>query len=107
MNRYRKTMKRGGALTAFLILLIPAFPKDFIYYMLGLTRMSVLFFLLVVTMARLPSILLMNLQGAEVFEGNYFFTLGSIALYMGLAMLLYRRRDVLYNWMSRWHLEED
>lgn len=107
IRSYRKTMRRGGALTAFLVLLIPGFPKDFIFYMLGLTRMSVLFFLTMVTIARLPSIILMNLQGAEVFAGNLMITLGSLALYAGLAILIYSRRETIYQWMSRWHLEED
>jgi uncharacterized membrane protein YdjX (TVP38/TMEM64 family) len=107
LKSYRKTMRRGGALTAFLILLIPGIPKDFVYYLLGLTRMSVLFFLMVVTLARFPSTLLMTLQGTQVFEGNYLLTLGSVVLYLGLAILIYRHREIFYQWLSRWHLEED
>ena len=107
MKSYRKIMKRGGSLTVFLLFLIPGFPKDIICYMLGLTRMSVGFFLIVITIARIPSILILSLQGAQVFEGNFSITLGLAALYMVLAVLLYRHRGALYHWVGRWHLEEE
>ncbi len=107
MKRYRKTMKREGALAAFLLFIIPGFPKDVICYMLGLTRMSLGFFLIAVTIIRFPSILLQTLQGAEVYKGNYGITLGLMALYVGLAVLLFRYRQALYRWVERWHAEEN
>ncbi len=107
LKRFRKLMKQGGSLAAFVYLLIPAIPKDFIYYLLGLTRMSVIFFLVASTLARLPSTLLFTLQGAEVYDGHFGVPLGLLALTVGLAVLLYRRREALIHWASRWQPNDD
>jgi uncharacterized membrane protein YdjX (TVP38/TMEM64 family) len=107
MKNIRKLMKREGTLTAFLVFLIPGIPKDFVCYFLGLTRMSLAFFLVAATLARFPGTLLLTLEGAQVYKGHYVITLGLAALYIGLALLLYRRREALYEWVGRWHPEED
>jgi uncharacterized membrane protein YdjX (TVP38/TMEM64 family) len=107
LKRFRELMKREGSLTAFMIFLVPGIPKDFLCYVLGLTRMHLVFFLVATALVRLPGTLLLTLQGAEVYKGNYGFTLGLLALYLGLAYLLYRHRETLYHWVSRWHLEEE
>jgi len=107
MKSIRKLMKREGTLTAFLVFLIPGVPKDFACYFLGLTRMSLAFFLVGATLARLPGTLLLTLEGAQVYKGHYAITLGLAALYIGLALLLYRHREALYEWVGRWHPEED
>ncbi|MCK9377481.1 MAG: VTT domain-containing protein [Syntrophobacterales bacterium] len=107
LKRFRKVMKQGGSLAAFFFLLIPGIPKDFIYYLLGLTRMSVIFFLVATALARFPGTLLFTLEGAEVYKGHYSVILGLLALYVGLAFLLYRHRESLYRWVSRWYPEED
>ncbi len=107
LKRFRRLMKREGTLTAFFIFLIPGIPKDFVCYLLGLTRINLVFFLVAVTLARLPNTILLSLQGAEVFKGHYGVTLGLVVVNVGLAFLFYRRREVIYQWLSRWHLEED
>jgi uncharacterized membrane protein YdjX (TVP38/TMEM64 family) len=107
LKRFRRLMKREGTLTAFFIFLIPGIPKDFVCYLLGLTRMNLVFFLVAVTLARLPNTILLSLQGAEVFKGHYGVTLGLMALNVGLAFLFYRRREAIYRWLSKWQLEED
>lgn len=106
-KRLRRLIKREGTLAAFLIFLIPGFPKDFVCYFLGATRLSLPFFVMVSILLRLPSTLLFTLQGAQVYQGHYGITLGLVALYVGLAFLLFRKREALYRWVSRWHLEED
>jgi len=107
MRRIRRLIKREGTLAAFLIFLIPGFPKDFVCYFLGATRLSLAFFLVVSTLLRIPSTLLFTLQGAQVYKGHYGITLGLVALYLGLAFLLFRKREALYGWVGQWHLKED
>ncbi len=107
MKRLQRLIKREGTLAAILIFLVPGFPKDFVCYFLGATRLSLPFFLVVSVLLRLPSTLLFTLQGAQVYQGNYGITIGLVALYVGLAFLLFRKREALYRWVGRWHLEED
>jgi uncharacterized membrane protein YdjX (TVP38/TMEM64 family) len=106
-RRFRRLIKREGTLAAFLVFVIPGAPKDFICYFLGATRLSLPFFLVATTLLRLPGNLIFTLQGAEVYKGHYGVTLGLVALYLGLAFILFRKREALYRWVGQWHLEQD
>jgi uncharacterized membrane protein YdjX (TVP38/TMEM64 family) len=107
MRLVRNLMKREGALAAFLIFLLPGVPKDFLCYMFGMTRMPLTFFLVVTTLARLPGTFLFTFQGAEIYAGHYVVILVLLALYAGVAFVLYRNRQAVYQWVSRWHPEEE
>lgn len=106
LQSFRKLMKREGALAAFIIYLVPGVPKDFVSYVLGFTTLSLKFFVVAVTVFRLPSTFLLTLQGAEAAKGNYWLSVGLIGGNYLLAVLIYRYREYLYQWIKAWHLEE-
>ena len=106
LRRFRRLMKREGTLTAFIIFLIPGVPKDFVSYVLGFTSLSLKFFAVAVVIFRLPSTFLLTLQGAEVAQGNYWLSGGLLGFNYLLAVLIYRHREYLYQWIKAWHLEE-
>jgi uncharacterized membrane protein YdjX (TVP38/TMEM64 family) len=106
LQRFRKVMRREGALAAFIIYLIPGVPKDFISYILGFTSLSLKFFVVAVILFRLPSTFLLNLQGAVAAKGHYWMSVGLIGFNYFLAILIIRYREYLYNWIKAWHLEE-
>lgn len=106
LQSFRKVMKREGALAAFIIYLIPGVPKDFVSYVLGFTTLSLKFFVVAVAIFRLPSTFLLTLQGAEAARGNYWLSVGLIGGNYVLAVLIYRYRDYLYQWIKAWHLEK-
>ena len=107
LKRFRMLMKRQGILTAFIIFLIPGAPKDLFCYLLGLTRMSWHYFLMVITLARLPSTIMSALQGSQAQQGNYYLTVVLWVCSLGIAALLYYYRDNLYQWTKRWQPEEE
>lgn len=55
----------------FLIYLIPGTPKDLILYFLGVTKISLPFFILVMSVARLPSIVTSTIGGNALGMQNY------------------------------------
>jgi uncharacterized membrane protein YdjX (TVP38/TMEM64 family) len=99
-------MKREGTLAAFIIFLVPGVPKDFVSYVLGFTKLSLKFFVVAVAIFRLPSTFLLTLQGAQFAEGNYWLSVGLIGFNYVLAILIYRYREYLYQWIKSWNLEE-
>jgi len=105
LQGFQKLMKREGALAAFIIYLVPGVPKDFVSYALGFTTLSLKFFVVAVAIFRLPSTFLLTLQGAEAAKGNYWLSVGLIGGNYLLAVLIYRYRDYLYQWIKAWHLE--
>lgn len=106
LRRFRRLMRREGALAAFIIFLIPGVPKDFVSYVLGFTSLSLKFFVVAVIIFRLPSTLLLSLQGAEAAQGRYWLSVGLIGFNYLLAVLIYRYREYLYRWIKAWHIEE-
>ena len=58
--------------TIFFLFLIPGTPKDLITYIVGLTEVSVPMYILLTTVARIPSILMSTLGGDAFGEGKIF-----------------------------------
>ena len=98
LKRFRMLMKRQGTLTAFIIFLIPMAPKDIFCFLLGLTRMSWHYYLVAVTIARLPSTIMLALQGSQAQKGNYYLTVILWVCSLGMATWLYHHRENLYQW---------
>jgi uncharacterized membrane protein YdjX (TVP38/TMEM64 family) len=59
-------------------------------------------FILMVTVGRMPGTMMLALQGAKVYEGDWLFTgiLLGLCLLLGGAMYYYR--ETLYEWIRRW-----
>ena len=61
-----------GAMICFLLFLIPGFPKDYLCYLLGLSRMKLRTFLIVSVIGRIPGTYLLTIQGAKFREEQYY-----------------------------------
>lgn len=79
---------------AFLLMMIPGTPKDFLSYFAGLTKLRLVEWLVIVTIARIPSVIGSTISGGAVGSEDYFLaaaTMG-ITLLLSLAGILYYRR---------------
>jgi uncharacterized membrane protein YdjX (TVP38/TMEM64 family) len=92
IKRYDYVMKHKGMFLAFLMFLIPGFPKDILCYLLGLGHMGQREFLLVSTTGRLLGTTLLTLGGAFFRDGRYvaLFTLVGVSLLIILLAMIYR-----------------
>jgi uncharacterized membrane protein YdjX (TVP38/TMEM64 family) len=102
LKRFDFLMERQGALVAFFLFIIPGFPKDYLCFILGLSQMPLKLFLVLCTVGRLPGTLMLTLQGAKVYEGDYLFSAILIILCLLLGGVLYYYRESLYVWLERW-----
>ncbi len=107
MRSLRRLISREGALTAFLVFLLPGAPKNYFCYLFGLTRISLPFFLVATSLARLPGTILLNFQGAAIYQGNSIVIAILLLVYVGVVFFLYRYREGFYRWMSRRFLEDE
>jgi len=103
IEKFDFLMERQGALIAFFLFVVPGFPKDYLCFILGLSTMSWKLFLLLSTVGRLPGTLMLTLQGAQVYQGNYLVTGLLLGLCLVLAGMLYYYREPLYQWLRTWH----
>ncbi|MBI4795172.1 MAG: TVP38/TMEM64 family protein, partial [Deltaproteobacteria bacterium] len=102
LKRFDFLMEHQGALVAFFLFIIPGFPKDYLCFILGLSQMPLKLFLVLSTVGRLPGTLMLTLQGAKVYEGDYLFSAILIILCLLLGGVLYYYRESLYTWLERW-----
>jgi uncharacterized membrane protein YdjX (TVP38/TMEM64 family) len=104
MQRFDFLMEHQGALVAFILFLIPGFPKDYLCFILGLSPMNIRVFLVICIIGRIPGTLMLTLQGAEVYAGHYWSTVILFGFCLLVAGLAYFFRETLYSWIRR--LEE-
>lgn len=96
LDDFESRVDRWGRITVFILFLIPGAPKDTMSYLFGLSRIPILQFVLVSAVARMPGTLMLGLQGAKVFEGNWtFFTAVTLGSLMLMVPLLYYRERIL------------
>ncbi len=92
IKRYDYVMKHKGMFLAFLMFIIPGFPKDYLCYLLGLGHMGLFSFLIVSTFGRLIGTSLLTL-GGTLFRAERYYALSlvaSIALAIILFTMIYR-----------------
>jgi uncharacterized membrane protein YdjX (TVP38/TMEM64 family) len=94
-------LKKEGKLIAFLLFLLPGFPKDFLSYFLGMTPMNFGAFALVMAAGRAPATWVLALQGAQVARGNYPVFWGLIGAAAILLFVFYAYRKRMYGWIRR------
>ncbi len=101
MRRFDFFMDHQGALVAFFLFLFPGFPKDYLCFILGLSPMSFRLFLILVIIGRIPGTLMLTLQGAKVYEGEYLMFAIILGFCLVVGGLMYRYRETLYDWIRR------
>lgn len=90
---FLRTEKRRNRIT-FLVFLIPGTPKDLLCYFVGLTDMKLGTWVLISSIARLPSIVTSTVGGDALGTRRYWqaiLVLAVTALISGLGILLYQR----------------
>ena len=92
-----------GATICFLLFLIPGFPKDYLCYLLGLSRMKLGTFLIVSIIGRIPGTYLLTIQGAKFRNQEYYevvlFAVGSAVI----LLVAYLYRNKIYYWIKHRH----
>ena len=88
------TNPKNTKVIAFLLMLIPGTPKDFLSYFAGLTRLTTWQWLGIVAVGRIPSLLTSVLTGAAAGTENYVLSavmLGITAVISAIGIWYYRR----------------
>jgi uncharacterized membrane protein YdjX (TVP38/TMEM64 family) len=78
----------------FVCFLIPGAPKDLLTYFCGLTKISFVKFIILTTIARIPSIIFSVMSGNAIVEQNYIpalIIILSLAICSGIGILIYKK----------------
>ncbi len=100
MAKFDYLMEHKGAFFSFIFFLIPGTPKDYFCYILGLSPMHVVTFMIISTIGRLPGTILLTMQGQAVQSEDYraFFVFLGLALLSGVVVFIYR--DPIERWLK-------
>jgi uncharacterized membrane protein YdjX (TVP38/TMEM64 family) len=98
IKRYDYVMKHKGMFLAFLMFLIPGFPKDILCYLLGLGHMGQRDFLLVSTTGRLLGTSLLTLGGSFFRDRRY----GALSTLVGVSIILILLAMIYRETLERW-----
>lgn len=90
-----------GAILAFVIYLIPGFPKDIISYLFGISPMPAWVFALVSTLGRMPGTWILSAQGSKTAAGQYVQLALLTAVVAAVAIPLYYYRHQILAWLRR------
>jgi uncharacterized membrane protein YdjX (TVP38/TMEM64 family) len=100
INKFNFFITHKGLYIAFILFVIPGFPKDSLCYLLGLTHMRFLDFFLMNLIGRLPGTLLLTFQGSAVKNENYFSFFLLLSVSVILVFVLYLAREYVLHKFS-------
>ena len=89
-----------GTLVCFLLFVLPGFPKDYLCYLLGLSRMSMATFMIVSTIGRMPGTYFLTIQGASLRSQEYFTAVIFALISAAIIFLAYLYRVSLFHWLK-------
>ena len=101
LKRFDYLMSPKGTWIAFLLFLIPGFPKDYLCYFLGLGHMEVRTFLVISIVGRLLGTAMLTFQGHLAREKNYLFLGLMIGISLILLLLAYLYRGKIESHFQR------
>ena len=106
IKRFDYVMKHKGLFLAFLLFLIPGFPKDILCYLLGLGHMRQGEFLIISIAGRLLGTTLLTIRGTFFRDERYgaLFTVVWITIGVILIVLIYRER--IERWFRKIHVAQ-
>ncbi len=72
IEKFDHFMEHQGILVSFFLFLIPGFPKDYLCYIMGVSRMPVGTFLMISASGRLLGTIMLTVTGSSARNGHYF-----------------------------------
>jgi uncharacterized membrane protein YdjX (TVP38/TMEM64 family) len=106
LEKFNFLTTNTGITICFLLFLFPGFPKDYLCYLLGLSRMKLSTFLIVSILGRIPGTYLLTMQGATLRSEQYQVALIIAAVSVALLFIAYFYRSQIYDWIKHRHREK-
>lgn len=104
LNKFDYLLHHKGTFLIFFLFLFPGFPKDYLSYFLGLSRLSLLEFTLIAGVGRLLGTVLLSLGGDYLRHHEYekFLRLAGIAVVVTVIVWLFK--DKIEKVLRIWHI---
>ena len=95
METYDHFMDAQGPVVAFILFLIPGFPKAALCYIIGLSQMNIWMFIVVSTIGRSFGTIMLSLSGSSARNNKYIMLIAIIGIIAVFFLGAYFNRDKL------------
>jgi uncharacterized membrane protein YdjX (TVP38/TMEM64 family) len=103
LEKFNFLTTNTGVTICFLLFLFPGFPKDYLCYLLGLSRMKLGTFLIVAIVGRLPGTYFLTMQGATIRNQEYHAAVIFALVSVAILIIAYFYRSQLFDWIKHRH----
>lgn len=100
LEKFQFLTTNTGSVVCFVLFVFPGFPKDALCYLLGMSRMRLSTFLVIVTIGRMPGTLILSFQGASLQNQQYVIAVTLVAAGAAGLLLVYLFRDPIIRWLK-------
>lgn len=100
LERFNFVTTKIGAAICFLLFVFPGFPKDYLCYFLGLSRMRLSTFLIVSTLGRMLGTYFLTVMGANIRSQAYVAASIVAGVSAAALFLAYLHRERLLHWIK-------
>jgi uncharacterized membrane protein YdjX (TVP38/TMEM64 family) len=101
MEKFHFVIESRGTFIALLLFAIPGFPKDILCYLLGLSPMGFVTFVIVCTLGRIPGTVMLSYSGSAVYDQNWtLLVIVTVATFVTIGVFVLTREKIEL-WLRR------
>ncbi|HTY22852.1 MAG TPA: TVP38/TMEM64 family protein [Desulfomonilaceae bacterium] len=105
-EKFKRLTGPQRAAIIFVLFVIPGFPKDILSYLLGLSPMRLLTFIIVCGLGRVPGTVLLSFTGSAFYAESWDFLAIISLITIALVVLFYLKRDAVKRWIEKVHIHK-
>jgi uncharacterized membrane protein YdjX (TVP38/TMEM64 family) len=98
--KFDRFMEHQGVLVSFFLFLIPGFPKDYLCYIMGVSSMRAVTFLIISAAGRLMGTIMLSVTGSSAREGHYLLLGCFVAVGIIIAIAAYYHHEKLMKMIN-------
>jgi len=100
LEKFHFLREPRGVVGTLALFMVPGFPKDILSYLLGLSPMRFLTFVVVCALGRIPGTAMLSLGGAAFYKENWI-VLSAVAFACLVAFIVvYLKKEKIWNWIQ-------
>jgi len=100
VEKFHFLTERRGTIATLILFMIPGFPKDILSYLLGLSPMHFLTFVVVCSLGRIPGTVMLCLSGSALYKENWHLLMFISGAVLVLVVIFWFKGDAIREWLK-------
>jgi uncharacterized membrane protein YdjX (TVP38/TMEM64 family) len=103
LEKFHFLTEPKGEIATLIFFIIPGFPKDILSYLLGLSPMPLMTFVIVCALGRIPGTVLLSVGGAALYKENWLLLAVMGMICIVAFAVVYLKKDKILAWLHHRH----